>query len=322
MSHPQPIITLKDISKRFGKTQALDNINLDVPEGVVFALLGENGAGKSTMIRILTGFLDPDSGEASVLGHSSKSNALEIRRQIGYASDSPALYDWMTVGEIGWFTSGFYDDSFLGRFKESVIEFDLPTQTKINDLSKGQRGKVSLALATAHDPRLLILDEPTSGLDPIVRRQFLESMVDRTATGRSVLLSSHHINEVERVADWIAILHEGKLKLVKPLQEIRDTMSVVTLPPSDVSQNLPKPAGTVLSESKHGRQIRWIVQDSPEDALREYRSTIGVSDIEVTPATLEEVFIAICDQRTNISEPTEEEIDSPINQTPEVSVES
>jgi ABC-2 type transport system ATP-binding protein len=322
MSHPHPIISLKDISKRFGKTQALENINLDIPEGVVFALLGENGAGKSTMIRILTGFLNPDSGEASVLGHSSKSNALEIRRQIGYVSDSPALYDWMTVGEIGWFTSGFYDDSFLERFKESVIEFDLPTQTKIKNLSKGQRGKVSLALATAHDPKLLILDEPTSGLDPMVRRQFLESMIDRTAMGRSVLLSSHHINEVERVADWIAILHERKLKLVKPLQEIRDTMSVVTLTRSDASLPFPKPPGTILSESQHGRQIRWVIQDSPQDGLREFKSVNGVSEVDVTPATLEEVFIAICNQRTSKPESTEKEIGSSKKRTPAVPLES
>ena len=322
MSHPHPIITLKDISKRFGKTQALENINLDIPEGVVFALLGENGAGKSTMIRILTGFLNPDSGESRVLGHSSKSDALEIRRQIGYVSDSPTLYDWMTVGEIGWFTSGFYDDSFLERFNELATEFDLPTQTKIKNLSKGQQGKVSLALATAHNPKLLILDEPTSGLDPMVRRQFLESMVDRTATGRSVLLSSHHINEVERVADWIAILHEGKLKLVTPLQEIRDTMSVVTLTRSDASQTLPKPPGTILSESQHGRQTRWIVQDSSQDGLQEFKSIAGVSELDVTPATLEEVFIAICDQRISKPGSTEEEIGSPKNRIPAGSLES
>ena len=299
MSQPLPIITLKDVSKLFGNTQALDNINLDVPEGTVFALLGENGAGKSTLIRILTGFLDPDQGEAAVLGKSSKSDALEIRRQIGYVSDSPALYDWMTVDEIGWFTSGFYDDSFLKIFRNTINEFHLPSHTKIKALSKGQRAKVSLALATAHDPRLLILDEPTSGLDPMVRRQFLESMVDRTATGRTVLLSTHHINEVERVADWVAILHEGNLKLVKPLQEIGNTISTATLTTPDASITLPRPPGKILSESRQERQIRWVIQDSPPDWLKPYHSVDGVSDIDERPATLEEVFIAICDEQTS-----------------------
>jgi ABC-2 type transport system ATP-binding protein len=156
----------------------------------------------------------------------------------------------------------------------------------------------------------------------MVRRQFLESMVDRTATGRSVLLSSHHINEVERLADWIGILHEGKLKLVKPLQEIRDTMWIVTFTRSDASLPHPKPPGTILSESQHGRQIRWVIQNSPQDGLREFKSIKGVSDVNVTPATLEEVFIAICDQRTSKPEPTTEELGSSKKRTLAVSLES
>ncbi len=119
----------------------------------------------------------------------------------------------------------------------------MPSGVKLKHLSKGQRAKVALALATAHDPQLLILDEPTSGLDPMVRRQFLESMVDRAALGRTVLLSSHQISEVERVADWIAILHQGELKLVQPLDELKRSTSIVTATLDDPSATLPLPPG-------------------------------------------------------------------------------
>lgn len=293
-----PVISLENVSKRFGRTNALDQVTLRIPEGVVFALLGENGAGKTTMIRILTGFVKPDSGQASVLGHSCIKSGLEIRQQIGYVSDAPALYEWMTAEEIGWFTSAFYESAFPNRYLELLAAFDVPCGVKLKNLSKGQRAKVALALATAHDPKLLILDEPTSGLDPMVRRQFLESMVDRAALGRTVLLSSHQISEVERVADWVAILHQGHLKLVQPLETLKSSTSIVTATMDDASATTALPPGKVLTETQNGRQMRWIVQNLPED----WKSTFsgensGVADMESQPASLEEIFVAVCDHR-------------------------
>lgn len=293
----QPVISLQGVSKRFGRTHALEHVSLNIPPGVVFALLGENGAGKTTMIRILTGFLNPDDGTASVLGHSCSKGGQEIRRQIGYVSDAPALYDWMTSEEIGWFTSAFYSEAFTSRYIELLAAFDVPSGVKLKHLSKGQRAKVALALATAHDPQLLILDEPTSGLDPMVRRQFLESMVDRAALGRTVLLSSHQISEVERVADWVAILHQGHLKLVQPLDELKRSTSIVTATLDNASSTVPLPPGVVLSESQNGRQMRWVVQNLPDDWKSKFEGEPGVSDLSSKHPTLEEVFIAVCDTR-------------------------
>jgi len=294
-----PVITLQNLCKQFGRTTALDHVSLEIPPGVVFALLGENGAGKTTLIRILTGFLKPDEGTASVLGQSSVTSGLEIRRQIGYVSDAPALYEWMTAEEIGWFTSAFYDDAFPDRYLELLAAFDVPTGVKLKSLSKGQRAKVALALATAHDPQLLILDEPTSGLDPMVRRQFLESMVDRAALGRTVLLSSHQISEVERVADWIAILHQGKLKVVQPLDVLRNMSSIVTATLDDPAATVPLPPGKVLTESQNGRQMRWVVQDLPDDWRSTYAAKHGVTELDAHQASLEEIFVAVCDHRAH-----------------------
>ena len=296
-NHPDPVISLAGVSKRFGKTVALENVSLNIPPGVVFALLGENGAGKTTMIRILTGFQKADSGSASVLGHACHKAGAEIRSKIGYVSDSPALYEWMTPAEIGWFTSAFYDDAFPERYLELLAAFDVPSATRLKNLSRGQKAKVALALATAHDPQLLILDEPTSGLDPMVRRQFLESMVDRAALGRTVLLSSHQINEVERVADWIAILHQGELKLVQPLDVLKESTSIVTATMDDPAATVALPPGEVLTETRSGRQMRWVVRDLPDDWRSTYGEGSGVTDMSSERASLEEVFVSVCDRR-------------------------
>lgn len=311
-----PVISLQNVCKRFGRTHALDYVSLDIPEGVVFALLGENGAGKTTLIRILTGFLKPDEGRATVLGHSCVKSGMEIRRQIGYVSDAPALYEWMTSEEIGWFTSAFYDVAFPDRYLELLAAFDVPTGIKLKNLSKGQRAKVALALATAHDPKLLILDEPTSGLDPMVRRQFLESMVDRTALGRTVLLSSHQISEVERVADWVAILHQGKLKLVQPLDVLKKQTSIVTATLDDPAATIALPPGKVLTETQTGRQIRWVVQDLPADWQTHYGSESGVTDLDAQQATLEEIFVAVCDQRATRPDPYRANAENNIDNAP------
>ena len=292
------IISLRNVRKTYGSKVALENLTLEVPAGVVFALLGENGAGKTTMIRVLTGFHKPDSGVATVLGNDCTKASMEIRRAIGYVSDSPALYDWMTAEEIGWFTSAFYDELFPDRFLDLLAAFDIPTGIKIKNMSKGQRAKVALALATSHDPRLLILDEPTSGLDPMVRRQFLESMVDRAALGRTVLLSSHQINEVERVADWVAIIHQGQLKLVKPLDALKESAWIVTATVDDPMATVPLPPGDVLTESRNGRQLRWVVLDMPSDWRSSYSNDQGITELAAATASLEDVFVAVCDTNT------------------------
>ena len=279
---------------RFRGCDALRGVDLEIPSGSVFALLGENGAGKTTLIRILTGFQQPSRGECRVCGLDPATQALEIRRRIGYVSDTPALYDWMRVGEIGWFAASFFEDPFLDRYRELIARYDLPESRKIRHLSKGQRAKVALALAVSHDPELLILDEPTSGLDPLVRREFLESMVDRAATGRTVLLSSHQISEVERVADRVAILHAGRVRLVDSLAELKESICAVTVTLSDPLAALPTltSSAEVLSEQNEGRQRRWMIRGFSEEDQALLESRPSVLSVCRRPATLDELFVA------------------------------
>ena len=287
-----PAIRLQKLSKRFGPQVALKEVSLEVPPGVVFALLGENGAGKTTAIRIMLGLLDADSGQSEVLGLGSVRSGLEIRRRVGYVPERLSLYEWMTVGEIGWFTAGFYGEDFLPGYRRLTAQFGLPDRQKIKNLSKGMRAKVALSLALAHQPELLVLDEPTSGLDALVRREFLESMVDRAAAGQTVFLSSHQIVEVERVADIVAILHQGELILVERLDDLKAQVREVTFTMSDGEVPLPDLPGELLAKRQRARQWQVLVRGLGEDQLSRLSAAPGIREVESRVPTLEEIFVA------------------------------
>jgi ABC-2 type transport system ATP-binding protein len=260
----------------------------------VFALLGENGAGKTTTIRILLGLCEPDGGSRSVLGYDCKTNDLRIRQSVGYVPEQPILYEWMTAAELGRFSSSFYPAGYLERYNNWLKEYELQPDQKIKSLSKGQKAKVSLAAALAHEPELLILDEPTSGLDAMVRREFLESMVDRAATGRTVFLSSHQIGEVERVADTIAILKKSKMLLVEPLDSLKSRSRLVTITLADeTSWQQGEPLfGEVIEQRIDGRELRILGRDLREDAERVLKEYACVSRFEIRLPSLEEIFVA------------------------------
>lgn len=302
----EPVIHLQNVTKRYGSQVALDNVSLEVQPGVVCALLGENGAGKTTAIRILLGLTDPDAGSATVLGMDSTRQGQKVRNRVGYVSERPTLYEWMTVSEIGWFTAGFYGSGFQKHYLELVTGYKLPLKQKIKSLSKGMRAKVSLALALAHEPELLILDEPTSGLDTLVRREFLEGMVDIAAAGRTVLLSSHQIGEVERVADIVAIIRGGKLLLVDRLEDIKDETRELSITLSDEGQTLPPIAGRVLWQRRQRTQWQLMVRGIDEAALTALREQPPVRELKLRTPSLEEIFVAYLQS----NEPGKPEIES------------
>jgi len=287
-------INLSHVSKRFGKHAALEDVTYQVKRGSVFALLGENGAGKTTTIRILLGLCEPDSGERSVLGLDSKTEDIKIRQSVGYVPEQPILYDWMTVAETGRFAASFYPAGYMERFEYWLKEYDLRADAKIKSLSKGQRAKVSLSAALAHDPELLILDEPTSGLDAMVRREFLESMVDRAATGRTVFLSSHQISEVERVADTIAIMKKSKMLLVEPLESLKSrTRSITITFEGDIPVWNAEPLlAQMVFQQVDGRELRLFGQDIREDAERMLKEHPYVARYEIRTPSLEEIFVS------------------------------
>jgi ABC-2 type transport system ATP-binding protein len=290
------IIELTNVTKRFGRNTALEQVSFEMPAGIVFALLGENGAGKTTAIRLMLGLEEPTAGDVRVLGLDCRRDRLEIRRRVGYVSERPTLYEWMTAAEIGWFTAGFYADGFEQRFRTLVSDFRVPLDRRLSQLSKGMRAKVGLSLAMAHSPELLILDEPTSGLDTMVRREFLESMVDIAAQGRTVLLSSHQIGEVERVADIVAIVHAGRLLVHEPLDELKHSTRQLTITVAESTTPRPALEGTVIYERRRGRQWDVLVRELDETALERLRFADGVIAVESRTPSLEEIFVAYVGQ--------------------------
>jgi ABC-2 type transport system ATP-binding protein len=305
------VIELVHVTKRFGRETALRDVTFNVPPGVVFALLGENGAGKTTAIRLMLGLAEATTGEVRVLGLSSRRDGLEIRRRVGYLPERPTLYEWMTAAEIGWFTAGFFAGprqsngppvaTFEHQFRALLDGFHVPPDRKLSQLSRGMRAKVALALAMAHRPELLVLDEPTSGLDTMVRREFLESMVDIAAEGRTVLLSSHQIGEVERVADVVAMIHAGRLLLVERLDELKRTTLELAVTVTDASPDPPQLEGQVIHQRRRGRQWDILVRDLDEPALERLRLSESIVAVESRTPSLEEIFVAYMQMDEHIS---------------------
>lgn len=292
-----PVFEFREVTKRFGAFTALERVSFTGKAGQVIALLGENGAGKTTSLKILLGLIQPDSGSSQVMGMDSQRHGAEVRRRVGYVPDRPALYEWMTVAEVGWFAAGFYPLGYEQRFRELIKHFQLPLDRQIKSLSKGMQSKVSLAVAMAHEPPLLVLDEPTSGLDPLVRREFLESMVDVAAAGRTVLLSSHQIAEVERVADTVLILRHGHLVLCERLEVLKSRVKELLITEGQTNTAPPTlPAGTVLlGARRQDRQWQLLVRDLQEAAVDSLRSDPAHLDVILRQPSLEEIFV-VCMQ--------------------------
>ncbi len=285
------VFRMENVTKRFGRSVALDDVTIEAPAGSVVALLGENGAGKTTSLRILLGLADADEGQSEVLGLRSDKQSRAIRQRVGYVPDKPALYGWMTVDEMGWFAAGFHGYDYQDQYRRLIRRFELGPHQKLKTLSKGQLAKVSLAVSMASQPELLILDEPTSGLDPMVRRDFLSSMSDIAAEGRTVLLSSHQIHEVERVADIVAILRKGRLVVCERMDELKAAISEVTITLATGAGVPIESLGTLVSQQRQGQQWRALVRGVDEAKLLHLQSRAEVVQLEVRSPWLEEIFV-------------------------------
>jgi ABC-2 type transport system ATP-binding protein len=274
-----------------GKT-ALDGLNLRVPRGAVYAFLGDNGAGKTTTMKILTGQVPPDTGRAAILGLDCWGRATDLRHRVGYMPERPRFYDWMNVGDTGWFTAAFHKPGFLPRYREWTERLGLDPAKRLRDLSKGGYARVGLALALATDPEVLLLDEPTSGLDLLTRREFLASLADLAATGRTVFITSHSIAELERACTHVGLLRDGKMILHAPLEEVRKMFRRVSLRFTDAPPD-PSGLGTVLERNGTGRFWQVLVQNPDPGALAALRQRPDLSDIEDVPVSLEEVYAGL-----------------------------
>jgi ABC-2 type transport system ATP-binding protein len=283
-------IATHQLTKHYGTQRVVDSLNLRIERGQVYGFLGRNGAGKSTTIKMLLGMVQPDFGTAELLGEPIERLTPETRSRIAYLAENHPLYNWMTVGEIVKFTRSFYP-RWNARLVEQILDhFELPHKKKLRSLSCGQRAQVSLALAVAPEPELLILDDPTLGLDTVVRRDFLESLIQIIQRkGRTILFSSHILGDVERVADRIGILVNGVLRVDCPTDHFRESIKKLVL-----DFNGPAPEEFACPGLVHcwnlGTRLELILVGY-EESQRAAVEALEPRNIEVVDLNLEEAFI-------------------------------
>lgn len=285
MSTTDAAIVAEGLTKRFGGRPVVDGVSLRVERGSTLALIGLNGAGKSTLLRMLAGLLAPDAGAAFIRGVDVWADPIRAKRQFGYVPDRPTVYPWMRVRDALSFARNVRADFIPSRADSLLRQFRLPVDQRVGKLSKGMAGKLSLLLALAHDPAVLILDEPTDGMDPLTREEFMEGLLDSMAEEpRGVIISSHALHEVQRLSDSVAILHAGKVlergtteELVRTTRRVRLAMDAESLPTL--------PAGVVLARQR-GRELLLTVRGSADG----FQPPLGGRVLEITNLTLDEVF--------------------------------
>jgi ABC-2 type transport system ATP-binding protein len=289
---PTEAIVMEKLVVRFRGKPAVDGLSLRVPRGSVFALLGDNGAGKSTTMKVLTGQIRPDGGRAEILGLDAWNAADTLRHKLGYVPDRPKLYDWMTVSEMGWFAGAFHRDGFRDRFIDWIGRLGLDPNKKLKDFSKGGYARVGLALALAPDPEVLLLDEPTSGLDLHTRREFLANLVDLAAEGRTILISSHSISELERFASHVGIVQHGKITHATTLDALRGRFRRISFRYESTPPEM-RLIGQVCESSRVGRSVQYTLFDSDETALTALQNDPTIHDFEESAVNLEDAYAAL-----------------------------
>lgn len=284
-------VTVRGLRKSFGRTHALDGLDLEVETGEVHGFLGPNGAGKSTAVRVLLGLLRADAGTARVLGRDPWADAVEVHRRIAYVPGDVTLWRNLSGGEVIDLYGRLRGGLDPRRRAELTERFELDPTKKGRTYSKGTRQKVALVAAFASDVDLLILDEPTSGLDPLMEAVFRRCVEEERDRGRTVLLSSHILGEVEELCDRVSIVRGGRTVETGSLADLRHltrtSVSAELAGPPNGLADLPG----VHDLDVRGRRVRLQVDTGKLDAVLRQLGESGVRSLTSTPPTLEELFL-------------------------------
>jgi ABC-2 type transport system ATP-binding protein len=285
------VVQTRGLSMRFGKNHVLRGVDLDVAAGSVTALLGRNGIGKSTLLRILVGFHPPTSGTARVMGLDPVKRGPDVRRIVGYVPDRLELPKWMTIEDHFRFLEPFYPTWDRGLERELLGRLQLDAKAKLATQSKGQRAKHALIAALSHRPALLLLDEPFSGLDPVARHEVLTAVMGHLRDeGRTVLVVSHSMNDVERVADRLVFLDDGRVRLDMDLEEVqRRARRVAVTLRAGTNAWTPPGAPDVVRTGDDATLTYLAWDDAYETALA---ADPAVVEVRTLPRDLEDVFRA------------------------------
>lgn len=289
-SKDAPLIEISGLTRSFGSAQVLRGVDLTIPRGSVTGLLGKNGSGKSTLLKCLLGLLKPSSGTAQILGEDGWNLSAEAKAQLGYVAQEVSLYSWMRVRQIIEYTAAFYPTWNQDLSLDLARRWELPTEDRVGPMSQGQQQKLALILALGHEPDLLILDEPVASLDPSARREFLSTLLEVTRDeNRTVLFSTHITTDLERVADHVAVLREGKIVYHDELDDLKDRVKRLRVT-SEV--DLPNSFGVAnsLRAEVSGKHAMVAVTEVGPTLVEEIESRWQAS-VTVEDLSLEEIFL-------------------------------
>jgi len=287
-----PAVLAEDLTKSFGKVPAIRNLSFEVAPGSVFGLLGRNGAGKTTALRLLLGLLAPDSGRSTVLGEDSLALSRETRRRIGYLSEETLVPQDLPLPYLLRYVSAFFDSWDWKRAEDLVRRFAVPADRPLEKMSAGERRKAELLLVLAQRPDLLVLDDPAVGLDVTVRREFLWGALELAREeGKTVLFTSHVLTDVERIADTIGIMDRGAMRILAPLDELkaRTKRLVIPLPRGRDLASVKVPGE--LTRSLEGSDLVVVTGEFGPEIEADLAGEFGSLDVE--DLNLEEIFCAV-----------------------------
>ena len=286
------VIETVALKKTYGKHEAVRGLNLSVRAGSVCAFLGQNGAGKSSTIKMLLGMIHPTSGTGSIFGHriDREKESLLIRQKAAFVAEDKRLYDYMSVAQIIRFTKAFFPRWNHDLERRLLEQFELPTERRIGQLSKGMRTKLALLLGFTRGCELLILDEPTEGLDPAAIEDVLQIVVSLAAEGTTVFFSSHQIAEVEQVADHVLMIDRGKLVLDAPMDQVKEQYRhIQAVFPEPVEERDFRVPG-IEKVRTEGRTVSLVASHNV-DSILEHVRMLRAGSIDVLPVSLKEIFL-------------------------------
>ncbi len=285
------------VTRRFGNRTAVDHLDLTVEPGSILGLVGRNGSGKTTSLNLAHGLLYADEGSIRILGLDPQRDGLELRTRVSLLAEESSLYPWMRVQEILDFGAALHPNWDARLCADICDRLKLEMQEKIRHLSRGTRAKVALALAVSVRPELLLLDDPTAGLDPLVRREVLQSVLEAVSDeGGAVVYASHLVHDIERVADNVVFLDEGKKRLEASVEHLKETMRRARAVFENGAPDEIQLDGKIDVQAD-GRVLTVVAEDPGRDLDARLRS-LGASEVEVEAISLEEILIAFLRNET------------------------
>jgi ABC-2 type transport system ATP-binding protein len=281
-------ISISRLTKQFGTTTALDGVSLTIPEGKIFGFLGPNGAGKTTTIRCLMDFIRPTSGKIVIFGKDATRESAELKKRVGYlSSDMELRGSWTARTHIN-FLGGIKGP---GQAEELVKEFNLDLDTKVRNLSSGNKQKLAIILAFLGEPRLLIMDEPTRGLDPLLQNQLYAKLREFARGGGSVFFSSHNLTEVQQLCDSVAVIRQGKIVASETMQNLLKMRVHLIQATAKKAFDEADFAGTDVEVTSRAGKSITLRAKGEIDAVLKALAKYDLTDLEVTHASLEDVFM-------------------------------